>query len=102
MQKTIEIGACFFSWGAELQQDDQAFYGVAIHFGPFRWAFLGIGIDSHEQPHRDERQRLLRIFGDLETLLWARSSEGSIATAAVREVLERTNGPRRWDQVDVG
>jgi len=100
MEKSLEIGSCYVSWGAELQQDDQAFYGLVIRFGPFRWAFLGVGVDRQEQRHRDERQRLLRVLGNLDSLLSTRSDQGTVTTAEVRELLDRAEGPCRWDRAD--
>jgi len=103
MPKSLVVGRRFYlSWGDDLQQDDQAFYGVAVLFGPFRWAFLGVAVDRQEQPQRDERQRLLETFGNLESLLGARTVRGWVETAEVRDVLDRTDGPHRWDRTDVG
>lgn len=104
MPKLLNIGPLHFSWGCDVQQDDQAFYGIAVSFTPFRWAFLGLGIDRREQHHRDERQRLLQTFGQLESLLWScnhsnhKERQGWVETADVRAVLDRGDGPHRWDR----
>lgn len=89
MPKSLEVGHhIYLSWGDDLQQEDQAFYGLAINFRPFRWAFLGIALDRQEQIHRDERQRLLVAFEDLRSLLAARRRRGWVETVEVREVLD--------------
>jgi hypothetical protein len=65
MKKSANVGPLFVSWGDDIHTDDTQFYGVGVRFTTFQWAFFGLSVDSKEQRHRDERQRLAQAVEDL-------------------------------------
>lgn len=93
MRKSVEFGPLHVSWGDDIMQDDQGFYGVAVSRTPFQWVFFGLAVDRTEQRHRDERQRLWEIFYKLESLIWTRDrledpmERGRVSTSDVRKLL---------------